>query len=144
MSELVCITLAGVRYAIRGDRVLSRERVRSLHRLPFVDPRGGVLAVIGDHAETLADLAVCLGHSPTTAAAGVHALIMSGDPPVRGFIVGGQLEEAAETGAGLVPVPPCLAGTPFEGFLAGGAPEPPGTAPRCRCRSSTSRRCTAR
>jgi len=127
MSELVCITLDGVRYAIRGDRVLSRERVRSLHRLPFADPRGGVLAMIGGRAETLADLSVCLGHSPTQAAAGAVAFIMSNDPPVRGFVVGGDLAAVADPGGSLVPVPPCVSGTPFEGFVAAGATNSPGT-----------------
>ena len=117
MSELVCITLDGVRYAVRAARVLSRERVGSLHRLPFADPRGGVLAMIGERPETFADLPACLGHSPTRGTGPVHALVISQEPPVRGFIAGGELVEVAGPDDALIPVPQCLPGGPFEGFF---------------------------
>ena len=122
MSGLVCVTLDGTRYAVRADRIVSRERVRSLHRLPFAGPGGAVLAMIGARAETLADLSVCLGHSPTGATDTVYAFLVSKDASMRGFIVGSEPIDCDLPADGLVPTPPCL----HPGRPGSKSPTPPG------------------
>ena len=95
MTEVLCFTIDGHRYGFRKDRVSSIEKVRAVHRLPFLKSTLAVLAVTGDRTRTLVDLALCLGHADAHRDGGANALLMSDPGQIKGFLV----EAAAVAGA---------------------------------------------
>jgi chemotaxis signal transduction protein len=89
--EVLLFTIDSHRYGVWKDQVSSVETVGAVHRLPFLRSSLTVLAVMGDHTNTLADLAPCLGHAPGKGNREATALVMSDQGQLRGFLVSAQL-----------------------------------------------------
>ncbi len=90
MMEVLLFSINAHSYGVRKDRVGSVEKVGAVHRLPFLKSSVTVLAVIGDHTSTLADLAPCLGHGPDQGKSAPTALVMSQQGQIRGFLVSAE------------------------------------------------------
>ena len=122
MRELLLFTIGGLRYGAWKDRVLSVEEVGSVHRLPFLRSSLTVLAVIGDHTRTLADLQHCLGHEPTREKGAMHAFLMSEQGSIRGFLLSGEISTREPAPGAVVPLPGYLEVPFMEGCLADALP----------------------
>jgi chemotaxis signal transduction protein len=116
MRELVLFTLENTRYGIWKDQILSMQDVQSLHRLPFARSSLTVLCVFGGRMQTLADLALCLGHRATRDAAGASAWLLSERESIRGFLVTGE-RMSVQAPEALIPAPDFLRGLPLQGFF---------------------------
>jgi chemotaxis signal transduction protein/LysM repeat protein len=116
MRELVLFTLEDTRYGIWRDQILSVEDVQSLHRLPFARSSLTVLSVFGGQTQTLADLALCLGHPATTDASGANAWVLSEQESIRGFLMRGE-SVSVEAPEALIRAPDFLRALPIEGFF---------------------------
>lgn len=117
MMEVLIFTIDTHRYSVRKDQVGSVEKVGAVHRLPFLRSSVTVLAVIGDHTRTLADIAPCLGHKPDAGNSGAAALVMSDEGQLRGFLLGSEPAELALEPEAVIPLPDYLRIPFLEGFL---------------------------
>ena len=118
MGELLLFAIDGHHYGVWKDRVISVEEVGAVHRLPFLRSNLTVLAVIGDHTRTLAELPQCLGHQADRGNGKASALVMSEEGQLRGFLLSADLSSQEAGEDGIVPLPGYLH-IPFtEGFLS--------------------------
>ncbi len=118
MVEALLFTIDGHRYGIWKDQVSSVEAVGAVHRLPFLKSSLAILAVMGDHTSTLADLAPCLGHEPDRGKGEASALVMSEQGQVRGFLVSAQPSTVQVESSSFVALPDYLRIPFVEGFLS--------------------------
>jgi len=116
--EVLLFTLEGHRYGVRKDQVSSVEPVGAVHRLPFLRSSLTVLAVMGDHTSTLADLGPCLGHGPGKGSSVATALVMADQGQLRGFLVGGALSTQEVDAGSVIPMPDFLGISFVESFLS--------------------------
>ena len=84
------------------------EAVGAVHRLPFLKSSLTVLAVIGDHTRTLADLGSCLGHEQRKDKGKATALVMSEQGQLRGFLLNGDVSSSHVEPSSIVQLPEYL------------------------------------
>jgi len=123
--EALLFTIDGHRYGVWKNQISSVEKVGAVHRLPFLRSSLTVLAVVGDHTKTLADLSLCLGHPPEKGASSSNALVMSEHGQVRGFLVSQGLVSREVEPEAVIALPDHLFIPFIENFLSqDGAPVP--------------------
>ena len=116
--EVLLFTVDSHRYGAWKDQVSSVEAVGAVHRLPFLRSNLTVLAVMGDHTSTLADIGPCLGHGAGKGSGGATALIMSDQGQLRGFLVGGTPSVQEIDPDSVISLPGFLRISFVEGFLS--------------------------
>jgi chemotaxis signal transduction protein/nucleoid-associated protein YgaU len=115
--EVLLFTIDGHRYGAWRNQVSSVEKVGAIHRLPFFKSSLTVLAVVGDHTTTLADIAPCLGHPPEKRNGASNALALFDEGQVRGFLVGPELDLQEVEQEAIIPLPDYLEIPYIENFL---------------------------
>jgi chemotaxis signal transduction protein/nucleoid-associated protein YgaU len=108
MREALLFTFDDHQYGVWKEQVISVETVSAVHRLPFLKSSLTVLAVIGDHTRTLADLGSCLGHEQRRDRGKATALVMTEQGQVRGFLLNGDVSSSHVEPSSIVQLPEYL------------------------------------
>jgi chemotaxis signal transduction protein/nucleoid-associated protein YgaU len=121
MRELLLVSLDGVTYGIWKESIRAVETVKTSRRLSIARAGFVTLSVVGDHTETLVDLAVCLGHPETAVDCEAHVVRPSSAAGVSGFLVRGEITGVPVDPDACVPLPACLRTTVIGSCMVGGS-----------------------
>jgi purine-binding chemotaxis protein CheW len=108
MKDLLLVRFDGHDYGMWEEEVQAIDSLPALHHLPASPAYVAGVALIQDRAVTLADLAVCIGHSPMKHGTAGQALIMSDTEKFAGFAVSGELRRAAISSSSMHSMPDYL------------------------------------